>query len=750
MTPDNNESQERRSSNGSGMSRRAFLGVSAAAAAALTAFVVIKRPEIDESSEKGTTRAIETEQLIATSCLNCATRCAIKVRVVETTDGDVRAVRIFGNSNSSYSDGKTCPRSHIGLQVLYNPDRFMATPLARVSGRAKGNGVDLESDFEPISWDEATNRIAQRLGSISPEKLLILQGLNTNSNEDLIRQFAGAYGTTNLFYEDSLETAADREGKRMADGRDNSGYELRSENQTYTRYILAFGASIVESERPLARNIRLWGELRRETPNRSRVVVVDPRYSVTAAKSDQWIPINPGTEGAVAMAIANVIISEDLYDKSFINDWTSGFDSYKTLATSHRFSPEEVAKITGIDAEVIRETARDFARSRPSVAWSGESATSWPYGSYASHAIFCLNALVGSIDVPGGIVYQEFPPYSPLPLDVTEEGISLRELNHLAQSNSVEAAIGFNSNLAMSVPDTKKWDATLKNVPYYVHIGPAMNEMVAYADIVLPARTYLEEWGYESAIPGSGYAESRIKQPVVSPLYESRAMATILYDLAVKMGPPVSDPFVAIWGSAEGFAEEFVRYRTGAFISWDDFKAYGVWKGADYQYGKYGEVFHTPSDKFEFKSSGLEKLQNLGLPGEDTERPFMLGIYRPVMEIRSGVQNCPWAQEVFLVLDGIGWNNLVEMNREAAKHLGIGDGDDVVVESEFGEMKAKARVREGILPGAAAIATGQGHYASGRWADDIGVNPNEVIGIEYDEESGQPSYFSTRVKIRKA
>jgi anaerobic selenocysteine-containing dehydrogenase len=726
------------------MSRRAFLGISAAAAAALTAIMVIKRPKASESADKGSERAVETEELVATSCLNCPTRCAITVRVVNG-----KAVRILGNSNSPYSDGKTCPRSHIGLQVLYNPDRFM-TPLARAPGRDKGNGVDLGRDFEPISWGEAVGRIAQKLEGISPERLLILQGLTANSDEDLIRQFAAAYGTSTLFLEESLETAAEREGKRMADGRHNSGYELRSQKGTGTRYILSFGAGIVESERPLARNLRLWGVLRREMPNRSRVVVFDPRYSVTAAKADQWVPINPGTEGAMAMAMASVIISEGLYDSDFVNSHTSGFEGFRTLATSHRFSPEEVAEITGVDAEVIRQTARDFARTRPSIAWIGEAAASWPHGSYASHAVFCLNALVGSIDVPGGVVYQEPPPYGPLPLDVTEQGISFRRLGDLVRNGGVEAAVGFNSNLIMSVPSTAKWNADLRNLPYYVHIGPAMNEMAAYADIILPSCTYLEQWGYESALPGSGYAEARVKQPVVESLYDSREIARILFDLADEMGPPVSSPFRAIWDRADGFAEAFVKQRTGPFISWDEFKRDGVWVGGDYQYAKYGEIFHTPSGKFEFKSTHLERLLNVRLPGEDRERPFMLAIYRPVLEIRSGTQNCPWAQEMFLVMDGVGWNNVVEVNHETARHLGIGDGDAVVIESESGEIEAEAKVRQGIIPGAAAMATGQGRRASGRWADGIGVNPNEVVGTEYDEESGQPSYFSTRVKIRRA
>ncbi len=149
---------------------------------------------------------------------------------------------------------------------------------------------------------------SRREAELSPDKLLILQGLNTTSNEDLIRQFALAYGTRNLFNEEGLETDADREGKMLADGRSDSGYELLSEDGTSTKYILAFSSGIVESERPLARNLRLWGKLRRELPNKTKVVSFDPRYSVTASRADEWLPINPGSEGALAMAIAHVII----------------------------------------------------------------------------------------------------------------------------------------------------------------------------------------------------------------------------------------------------------------------------------------------------------------------------------------------------------------------------------------------------------------------------------------------------------
>jgi len=745
---DKPDSPEPKRSNGFRISRRAFLGVSAAAAAVLTVVLALRRPKLAEPVETQTTKAVDTQQLIPTSCLNCPTRCAIRVRKVQTTAGETKVVRIFGNPNSTYSEGKCCSRSHVGLQVLYNPDRFQ-TPLIRTSG-TKGRGVNFETDFEVASWEDAMTAIAGRLPT-APGRLLILEGLNTTSNEDLIRQFALAYGTPNLFVEDGLETDADREGKMLADGRSNSWYELQAEDETSTKYILAFSAGIVESERPLARNLHLWGELRRGTPNRTKVVSFDPRYSVTACRADEWVPINPGTEGALAMAIAHVILSEGLYDSDFINNYADGFNKYRTVAMTQRFSPESVSEIAGVSADAIVRIAREFAQSKPAIAWSGEAATSWPYGTFASHAIYCLNALVGSIDVPGGIVYQQYPPYAVMPtegLPITETGISFQKMAELLRDRGINTAIGFNSNLIMSVPESKeggKWDETLKNL-FYVHIGPAKSEMAAYADVILPACTYLEDWGYESAIPGSGYAEARIKQPVVEPRDESRPTARILFDLTSVT--PLAGPFSPVPSTPEEFPLAFAQYRTSPFIGWVDFQSVGVWKGSSYSYRSY--AFGTTSGKFEFHSDHLERLLNVRLPGEDTVYPLELAIYRPVLEIRSGSQNFPWAQEMYLVMHGRGWKNLVEINRETAHEYGIGEGDEVIVESVFGEIEGEARVLEGMRPGVVAIATGQGHFASGRFADGMGANPNDVIGTEYDEESGQPSFFATRVKVRKA
>ena len=202
-TTDKPNTPEPKGSNGFQISRRAFLGVAGAAAAVLAVVLALKRPKLAEPLEtQNNTKAIADEEFIPTSCLNCPTRCAIEVRRVTTVTGETKVVKIRGNRNSDYSEGKCCSRSHVGLQVLYNPDRFQ-TPLRRV-GDTKGRGINYDTDFEPIDWDTAIQEVANKLPS--PEKLLILQGLNTTSNEDLIRQFALAYGTPNMFNEDGLET----------------------------------------------------------------------------------------------------------------------------------------------------------------------------------------------------------------------------------------------------------------------------------------------------------------------------------------------------------------------------------------------------------------------------------------------------------------------------------------------------------------------------------------------------------------
>ncbi|MBP1696518.1 MAG: hypothetical protein H6Q41_1706, partial [Deltaproteobacteria bacterium] len=725
------------------LSRRKFLKLSALTGAAVGANQILGPFDHPTAFplQKNTQDVLE-EKWLTTSCLNCPARCAIRVRTVNG-----KAVKITGNPLSLDSDGKVCPRAHIGLQVLYDLGRIHS-PLKRMN-QEKGKGIDPK--WVPISWDQALNEVTQRLKSlrerVQPHKLLLFEGLNTVSSEDMILRFAHAFGTPNLISGNGLDTETEKSGNWMADGHyTETAYDL-----DHTNYILAFGADVLESSKPLARFLRKWGKLRREKPNRTRVVVINPRYSVTAAKSDEWVPIHPGTDGALALAIANVIISENLYDTDFVNRWTTGFESYKKLVLSQH-SPEVVSKITGIPPETIQRIAREYAQTKPALALRGRGSINWPEGSHISYAIFCLNALVGSIDVPGGIIYQENPKYRDMPHrngdDIARRGKNYPRIdfrgtdkfpvaevvtNQIPESlledvpYPVEMAMGFNSNFNMFAPGTERWDKALQKLPFYIHVSPFISEMALYADLVLPSTTYLEEWGYDHSPPGSGFAEVRIKQPVVKPLGEAWSIIDIVFEMSKRLGGEPAQSFVNLGGHSEGF----VKFRTETLLPWKEFLGKGVWVGKDYEYKKYGRIFNTPSKKFEFYSGNLKSLiskmrkgaekdfdylpnyKEAKFLGEKEKYPLLLLPYQPLMVVENGSQNYPWAQEIFLPMNGVGWQTLVEINSDTARTLGLKDGQVVWVESPFQKIKAKVKFSEGVHPGTVAIPFGQGHYSYG-------------------------------------
>ena len=327
----------------------------------------------------------------------------------------------------------------------------------------------------------------------------------------------------------------------------------------------------------------------------------------------------------------------------------------------------------------------------------------------------------------------------------------------------IEMAIGFNSNFNMSAPGSGRWDSALKKLPYYVHLSPFISEMAQYADLVLPSTTFLEEWGYDHSPAGSGVAEVKIKQPVVMPRGDVRSITDIIFDLSKRLKGGVAQSFAHIGGDSEGF----VKFRTETLIPWKEFLRKGVWVGKDYEYKKYGRIFNTPSKKFEFSSGNLKSIltkmkkgkeessdylphyEEAKFLGDKEKYPFVLLPYQPLMTIENGSQNYPWAQEIFLPMQGIGWDTPVEMNSETAKSLKLQDGNVVWVESPFQKIKARLKCSEGVHPGVVAIPFGQGHYSYGKWQKGIGVNPNEIIGVDYDSISGQAAFFNTRVKIYK-
>jgi thiosulfate reductase / polysulfide reductase chain A len=777
---DNRKSEsEKKNWKGPKVSRRTFLKVSALTGLALGVSGGRKesRPLPLPSPQAESQKARE-EKWISTSCLNCPSRCGIRVRVVNG-----RAVQIVGNERSLVSEGKICPRAHIGLQVLYDQGRILS-PLKRIRSEKRD---EIDPKWQPISWNQALDEICSRLKLIRdrqhPQRLLLFSGLNSRSSEDLLLRFANGLGTPNVISGDGLDQETEKSGNWMADGH----YAACAYDLDHTNYMLSFGGDFLESSQPVSRFLRKWGRLRREKPNRTKVVVIQPRYSLTAAKSDEWIPIQPGTDAALALALAHVIIKEGLYDEAFVREWTSGFDRYRQLVLE-RYQPEVVSKTTDISVETIYRIAREFAQTRPALALRGRGAIDWSDGSYISYAIYCLNALVGSIDAPGGVLYQEEPGYQDMPNwspdEISGKGLEqppldfrgserfpiakvvtnqvpeslLKELSYAA-----EMAIGFQSNFNMTAPGAGQWGKALKKIPYYVHVSPFLSEMARFADLVLPSTVFLEEWGYDHSPPGSGFAEARIKQPVVKPKGEARSVSDILFHLADRLGGAIAKSLSGMGGDAEGF----VRLRTASLLPWGEFLSKGVWTGQSYRYRKYHKVFSTPSKKFEFSSGNLRSLDaRMGKKGEEehsyaprykeakflgaeAQYPLILFPYQPLLVIENGSQNYPWAQEIFLPMQGVGWVTPAEINAETGRSLNLKDRDEVWIESPFGKIRTRIKLSEGVHPKIVSIPWGQGHTSYGKWQQGIGCNPNEIIGVDFDPLSGQAAFFNTRVKVYK-
>ena len=808
------------------MSRRSFLKLSASATMATAGLLFLQQSPLN-ALVRG--QGSETkDKWVPTGCVGCVGWCPIKVRVVNG-----KAVAIKGNENSVWTNGKICPKAMLNLQILYDPDR-VKKPLKRTN---PNKGRDEDPGWVEITWDEALNTIVSKLKELrdngTPERFVMLRGRYDKGAADIFySRFTKAYGTPNNISHSSLCAESTKGGRWLALG----DYDYSGLNWYEANYIISFGNPFLESHRPGTGIFSAFGKIRERSKPRAKIVMVDPRYSVTALKSDEWIAINPGTDGALALGMAHVILTEGLWDKTYVGDFdpnapVQGFESGNSITEEYivgsptfiensttgllkwwnavlkDFTPEVAAQKTGISAETIKRLAREFANASPAMAIWGRGADAWPNGLFNGYAIVSLNALVGSIEKL--VTHRPSVKFTseavPLDQDQTAlDGVAKPRLdekgtkkfprakvvtNNVADNilndnpYPVEVILAWWSNFAYSAPGSKRWEQVFKKVPLVIHHTTHLSETSIYADIILPAKSYLEKWafGYPAGTAGS-VRGATLFQPVITPLYDCKSEIELAIELGKKLGehfPSIKNSFDGIGGPYGDTAEGYTRQRTEEQYQnfpngWDDFRKIGT---TNISYSP-KTSFKTPSTKFEFYSGVLqEKFNDLGMTDDDLtniniksrgdalyvphfEEPAFIGdketyplvliSYKTMLNQEGRSANTQWAQEISNVLLGEGWNNFAEINPETAKKFNIKDGDEIIVESEVGKLKTIAKVFPGIHPDIVAIAYGQGHFAYGRNAKNIGVNPNEITGVMYDHITGMSTYYNTRVKIYKA
>lgn len=522
-------------------------------------------------------------------CAQCPARCGIDVY---TTNGRVHA--IYGSNDHPIANGKLCPKGHLGTYILYDPDRFKG-PMKRTNPN-KGRNEDPK--FVPISWDEALQTVADRLNTLRDKGeshrfgLFFGRGWGASDVGVNIVPFGELYGSQNApIGHSSICSDGSVLAKQCTDG--NASYN--SYDYRNTNHLLIFGANFLEAFRPYNNNMQVWGYIRREKSPRTTVTCVDVHMNATMAASDHALMIKPGTDGALALAIAHVILTEGLWERSFVGDFVDGENRFKAgeqldpASFSEKWTegliqwwntelkdrtPKWAEGITTIPADIIVRTAREFGTTRPAIALFERGAHNHSNGVLNGMAIHALNALVGSLFAEGGLAYQMGPAYGPAPANPAdymddyakngpwkkfpridlkghEDGYLLAKnmiqevgTNHLTgkAGYKLDTAMFYMTNPCFSTPNAKDWEEALKTM-FVIDTSPFPSETAIMADLVLPDTTYLERWQDAPTYPFQGWPLAQIRTPAIQPLYDNKTFGDTLIEIGKRMNGPMADYF---------------------------------------------------------------------------------------------------------------------------------------------------------------------------------------------------------------
>ena len=539
------------------LTRRSFMKKASAATGTAVALGGIK-PSLKALAASSEVSAGEMGEWKAATCQGCTSWCSKQVYVV-----DGRAVKVRGNPHSKVNKGAGCPRSHLGIQQVYDPDRIK-TPMKRTNPK-KGRNEDPK--FVPISWDEALNTIADKIMELrnnnETHKYMLMRGRYSYMRDVLYDRMTKIIGSPNNISHSSLCAEAEKFGAYYTE----AIWSYRQYDVLNAHYVLLWGADPLAANRQVSYYSKVWGDV----VDRATIAIVEPRLSASAGKADEWLPIKPGQDGALAVAISHIILTEGLWYKPFVGDFkegknlfisgqtvdeeafeelhTNGIIKYWNLELKDK-TPEWAAEITGIPAEQIRRVAKGFGLAAPhAISWLGGGPCMQVRGGYTAMAVHALNGIVGAVDNVGGTLKankeytSKFPKPDDYMDDIAKKGkkhekidqrgrleipcLKSGKLGSAVITNNaadgilkddpyeIKVAIGYMNNFSFSAPQPERWERALSKIPFLVHITTNASEFSWFSDIVLPDTHHMfEKWGYVKAI-GNGYRHVTLMQPIV-------------------------------------------------------------------------------------------------------------------------------------------------------------------------------------------------------------------------------------------
>lgn len=649
-------------------------------------------------------------RVIRSACpMDCLDSCCLLVSV----EGG-RVVRIEGDPVHPPTGGFVCGKAKKQIERLYSGER-VTYPMLKAGG-----------GWKRISWDEASGLMAEKLTAIKKEygPAAVLHIDSSGSNgvlKKLCRRFFNAYGGV------SVPKGSLCWGSGYAAQEYDFGALCLNdwEGLLNSRTIVLWGRD------PATTNIHLVPYLKRAREKGARVVAVNPLKIRSLEFCDLHVSPRPGTDGALALAMANVIIEEGHTDRDFLENHVHGFDQYREMAA--RYSPERAEGITGVPAWSIRQFARMYAAEKPSSILFGYGLQRYSNGGCTVRAIDALAAITGNIGLPGGGANYAHQYWKKLFSHLSGSEMALKERSipwpTLARSimdtggPPIKCIVVTRSNPAAQLPNTGLAVEVFRKMDFVAVVDHFVNDTADMADLFLPSATFLEE---DDLIVSSWSNYLFFAPKVVEPAGECRPDPVIFTDLAGLMGlegfPPLSparwlekalEPLAPLGITLEKLKEGPVRNPLAPAVAWEDKK------------------FPTPTGKYELYSEralaeGADPLPVYRDPAESTSReyPFRLLTCHHRDYLHSQFQNLRQK-------DGIEPPE-VEINPGPAAERGIEDGSPVVVKSPRGQVEAVARVTDRVPAGVVQIYQG-GWIKHGRGVNFLTPDhvPDMGLGTPY-------------------
>lgn len=667
-------------------------------------------------------------------CPLCGAGCGTTVRVMQGDTDVVRngqagvvtvslAKKLEGNPTHPVSQGALCPRGQAAIQLTYHPDRI--TQPLKLRG-ARGSG-----DFQPISWDDALAELVGRLDMLAASgartSLACWTRPGASVRRDLLALFLARFGAPpptsyELFSDDVL-----RRANLMSFGRE----QVPTFDLAASRYVIAFGADFLGTWNTPVAQSAAYGRMRQGRAGiRGAFVQVEPRMSLTGASADEWVAIRPGTEGALALGLAHVILRDKLRPTdaagragALIDGWSRGLADY---------TPEAVEQQTTVKAARVERLARELAEQRPAVAIIGGAPLAQTNGLFQALAVNALNALLGSVDAPGGISFM------PQAESAGASALAARPLrvvaaDMLADRAPVQVLLLDNVNPVFASPaDWKVRDAVLK-VPFRVSFGSFIDDTSVLADLILPDHSFLESWTDVRPEAGARIALATLAGPAMKPLHQTRATPDVLLDVARRLKQPFKPELP--WQTFDQMLQASVgqdNFATATQQGWVELKA----RTAGRQTAPSGRSQAAPARDAVFD-------------GDPAQYPFHFLPFASQAFLDGSLAHLPWLQEMPDPISTAMWSTWVEINPQTAARLGIGDGDVVEIESGHGKVQAAAALSPGTAPDVIAMPVGQGHETFTRYASGRGSNPVKVLAASLEPETGTLAWAATRVKVSR-